>query len=285
VAERLPTFLVIGAMKAGTTSLWQYLRAHPQVFMPEPKELYFFSDPERYARGLDWYGGHFAGAGDVPAVGEACTNYAKYPRIPGVATRVAEVLPDARLVYLVREPHARIRSHYLHAVDRYGERRPLAVAVREDSTYLDFTRYAMQLAQYLEHFDANQLLVVCTESLRGEPESTIAQTLAFVGADPSVGTRAAPVELNRGRDKWVDTAFSARLRRVPGYQLARRFTPRPLRRVGSGLTKVPLTSTVDVTMPDDLVRWIADELAADVARLRPFVGPITDSWLDPPAKP
>jgi hypothetical protein len=285
VAERLPTFLVIGAMKAGTTSLWQYLRAHPQVFMPEPKELYFFSDSERYARGGDWYRAHFAAAGDAVAVGEACTNYAKYPRNPGVAARVAETLPDARLVYLVREPLARIRSHYLHAVDRYGERRPLAVAVREDSTYLDFTRYSMQLAQYLEHFDATQLLVVCTESLRAEPDATIARALEFIGADPSLGPTATPVELNRGRDKWVDTAISARLRRVPGYQLARRFTPRSLRRVGSGLTKVPLTSTVDVTMPDDLVRWIADELADDIARLRPIVGPVADNWLDAPASP
>jgi hypothetical protein len=157
--------------------------------------------------------------------------------------------------------------------------------VREDSTYLDFSRYSMQLAQYLEHFDATRLLVVCTESLRAEPEVTIARTLEFIGADPSVGTRANPVELNRGRDKWVDTELSSRLRRVPGYRLVRRFTPRRLRRVGSGLTKVPLASTVDVTMPHDLVRWIADELADDVARLRPFVGPVADDWLDAPAKP
>src|SRR5262249_16680816 len=245
VAERLPTFLVIGAMKAGTTSLWQYLRAHPQVFMPEPKELYFFSDTERYERGVAWYRAQFAGAGagEAVAIGEACTNYAKHPRNPGVAMRVAETLPDVRLVYLVREPLARIRSHYLHAVDRYGERRPLAVAVREDTTYLDFTRYSMQLAQYLEHFDATRVLVVVTESLRGEPESTMGRTVEFIGAAPSLGAGVAPVELNRGRDKWVDTALSARLRRVPGYQLARRFTPRRLRRVGSGLTKVPLTST------------------------------------------
>jgi len=284
-AGRLPTFLVIGAMKAGTTSLWQYLRSHPQVYLSEPKELYFFSDPERFDLGVDWYRSHFTAATDARAVGEACTNYAKYPRVTGAAARIATVLPEVRLVYLVRDPLSRIRSHYVHAVDRYGERRPLSIAVRAEPEYLDFSRYRMQIDQYLEHFEPSRLLVVTTDALRTDRVATMEQTLAFLGADPSLAARQGMTQLNRASDKWVDTEVSARLRRVPGYQLARTFTPRRLRRWGSAMTKRPLTATVDTTIPADLRRWIAAELDDDIQQLRPFIGSTVDAWLASFAQP
>ena len=180
-AGRLPTFLVIGAMKAGTTSLWQYLRSHPQVYLPEPKELYFFSDPDRFDLGVDWYRSHFTAATDARAVGEACTNYTKYPRVTGAAARIATVLPEVRLVYLVRDPLSRIRSHYVHAVDRYGERRPLSIVVRDEPEYLDFSRYRMQIDQYLEHFEPSRLLVVTTDALRTDRVATMEKTLDVLG--------------------------------------------------------------------------------------------------------
>src|SRR3954447_19096874 len=68
-ARGLPTFLVIGAMKAGTTSLYEYLRAHPQVFMATPKELHFFPADKQWALGVDWYAAHFDAAGEGAAAG------------------------------------------------------------------------------------------------------------------------------------------------------------------------------------------------------------------------
>jgi len=266
-------------MKAGTTSLWQYLRSHPQVYMPQPKELYFFSDGDRFDLGVDWYRSHFTAAADARAVGEACTNYTKYPRVTGAADRIAAVLPEVRLVYLVRDPLSRIRSHYVHAVDRYGERRPLAIAVREEPEYLNISRYRMQIDQYLDHFEPSRLLVLTTEALRTDRAATMAKTLEFLGADPSLGAQQGTAQLNRASDKWVDTELSARLRRVPGYQLARAFTPRRLRRWGNSMTKVPLTATVDTTMPPDLCRWIAAELDDDIRGLRQFIGSTVDAWL------
>ena len=81
-----PDFLVIGAMKCGTTSLYRYLRAHPQIQMAEPKELHFFSEPEVWARGWDWYEQRFpVREAATVAVGEASTSYTKYPQYPNVA--------------------------------------------------------------------------------------------------------------------------------------------------------------------------------------------------------
>ena len=87
---QLPNFLVIGAMKAGTSSLYQYLRAHPQIFMPAAKELSFFAYEPNARHDLEWYRRQFAPAGEgAVALGEASTMYTKFPRHPGVPERIA----------------------------------------------------------------------------------------------------------------------------------------------------------------------------------------------------
>src|SRR3954463_6324498 len=85
----LPNFLIIGAMKGGTTSLYHYLRPHPEVFMPVTKELHFFVAEKNLLLGPGWYERRFRGAGDAIAVGEASTDYTKYPLYQGVPERIA----------------------------------------------------------------------------------------------------------------------------------------------------------------------------------------------------
>jgi hypothetical protein len=276
--DRLPDFIIIGAMKAGTTSLWEQLRAHPQVFLPPLKELQFFSNPGRLDRDLDWYRDQFADAGDAIAAGEASTNYTKHPRRPGTAERMAEVLPRVRLIYLVRDPIERIRSHYLHVAHGYGERRPLPVAVRDDPEYVDVSRYRMQIDQYLPHFDASQLLVVTSEELRARRAETMTRVMRFIGVDPDVAVRAPAPEAHRSADKRLDTPLTTRVRRVPGYEALRRATPRALRQFASRRLKQPVETAVDATVPDDLRRELVDTLAPDVARLREFLPTDFDGW-------
>jgi sulfotransferase family protein len=277
--DRLPDFIIIGAMKAGTTTLWEHLRAHPQVFMPDLKELQFFSNPGRLNRDLDWYRAQFAGAGDAVVAGEASTNYTKHPRRPGTAERIAEVMPRARLIYLVRDPIERIRSHYLHVAHGHGERRPLPVAVRDDPEYLDVSRYRMQIDQYLPHFDASQLLVITSEDLREQRSATVEQVMRFIGVDPAASVaRPATTDAHRSADKRVDTPLTTRVRRARGYETLRRFTPRAVRQLASRQLKKPLQAEVDATVPDDLRREIIDALAPDVARLREFLPAEFDGW-------
>jgi hypothetical protein len=276
---RLPTFLVIGAMKAGTTSLWHQLRSHPQVFMPEVKELHYFSNAARLARGLDWYRAQFPVETEgVVAVGEASTNYTKHPRLTGTPGRIADVIPDARLVYLVRDPISRMRSHYLHVVHGHGETRAFPVAVHEDPEYLDISRYRTQIDQYLEHFDRSQLLVITAEGLRNDGVATVNRVLEFVGAEP-VGAKPLNVrEKHRSVDKRVETGVRIRARNTPGFAFARKLTPRPIRRMVRRTTTRPVAATVDTTVSDDLRREITDELRDEVVGLRPFLGPAFDGW-------
>lgn len=275
---RLPTFVVIGAMKAGTTALWQRLRRHPEVFMPDVKEIHYFSNPDRLERGLDWYRAHFAGAGDEPAVGEASTNYTKHPRRSGTAARMAEVIPHVRLVYLVRDPVERIRSHYLHLVAGHGERRSLAEVVDADPELLDISRYRMQIDQYLDWFDRSQLLVVTSESLGDRSSDTVGRVCEFLEIGPAPAVPVARSQQHRSADKRVDTDASRRVRSIRGFEALRAITPRPLRRLGARVVKRPASVEGDSTVSDELRARIEDELRDDVAGLRGLVTEPFDGW-------
>ena len=97
------------------------------------------------------------------ALGEASTVYTKFPRYKGVAERMARVIPDVRLIYVVRHPIDRIRSHYEHRVASGAETAPMEIAVFDNPIYLDYSKYALQVEQYLQHFPREQLLIVSSE--------------------------------------------------------------------------------------------------------------------------
>src|SRR5205085_10467190 len=102
----LPNLIVIGAAKCGTTSLHRYLDLHPEVAMSKTKQLHFFTEKENWGRGLAWYESHF----DTPAQvrGESTPAYSAWPVHRGVPERIARVVPDTRLIYLVRDPVERV---------------------------------------------------------------------------------------------------------------------------------------------------------------------------------
>jgi hypothetical protein len=285
----LPNFFVIGAMKAGTTSLYQYLRAHPQIFMADDKEPCFFGSKLNWHRGREWYESLFHHAGDAIAVGEACTGYTKYPIHDGVPERMSQLIPEARLIYLVRHPIERIRSHYEH-VHRYGyEKRPLAVAVLEDPKYVGYSRYALQIDQYLKCFAREQLLVVTSENLRSERRGTLRQIFDFLGVDGEWSSSAIDVEHYASRRR-VPRPFARQLRRLPGYRRVARAVPSTAktayRRVAA---KQELQAPVQgdgrqgkgirpADIPRDVRRELEDRLSGDVARLRDIVGNELDGW-------
>ena len=119
----LPTFVVIGAMKAGTVSLRHYLDEHPDVFLGRGGrfgEPNFFVAEYNWPRGRDWYESLFDGAGGAAAIGECSPCYTWAHAFRGVPERMAQVVPEARLVYVVRDPIARMQSMYMHQVSPAG---------------------------------------------------------------------------------------------------------------------------------------------------------------------
>ncbi len=275
----LPNLLVIGAMKGGTTSLWEYLGRHPQIHMSPTKEIHYFDDPARYARGPSWYESHFTGAGPEHAVrGEVTPAYARFPLYADVPRRAAELVPDARLIYVLREPLARIRSHYLHHRMLGIESAPFAKAVVEHSTYVDTSRYAMQLDQWLRHYSRDRLLVITSEQLRDQHCETMTKVYAFLGVDATV--LPADRQLHRTTDKLPPRPAAGRLRSSPlGRRVAQRVPPalRPAAQAVWSLTRHrPDLSGAEI---DPGLREVLQDLVRpDVHRLRPYLGPDFDCW-------
>jgi hypothetical protein len=280
----LPNFLIIGAMKAGTTSLYHYLRAHPQVFMPQYKAPEFFAGESHWRRGIEWYRAQFASAGpDAVAIGEASNVYAKYPQYRGVPERIATYIPDARLIYVVRDPIERIRSHYQTRVVEGSEKASFEEAVFENSIYLDCSRYALQLEQYLEYFPPEQLLVITAEQLRGARHATIRAVYEFIGVDPEFVPPNLDRDFYQSKDKPTRSLLPLSIRKwlkrhVPISKRAKELESNVLRafnRLKRHPTDGPGRS---FTIPDEMRERLTNLLADDVGRLRSFLGPQFDGW-------
>ncbi|MFW6060545.1 MAG: sulfotransferase family protein [Phycisphaeraceae bacterium] len=189
-----PNFLVIGAARCGTSSLCARLASHPDIFISDPKEPFFFSHDELYQRGFAWYESHFRNAGTAKAVGEGSTTYTKHAQFPHVAERIARDLPHARLIYVVRHPLDQIASHYMvlrsHAENaiRHGAAvGPLfADSVRQNPVLVDTALYWKQINRYRRHFPDRQILVVFFEDYRDAPDRTLRAMLEFLNVDLDV---------------------------------------------------------------------------------------------------
>jgi hypothetical protein len=255
----LPNFVVIGAMKGGTSSLAHYLKAHPDVFMATPKEPKFFT--RHWERGPGWYEDLFAGAGGATAIGEASTDLSMAPDIPGIPERMHSLVPDARLVYAVRNPVERTRSHYEYRAlprgETIAETLPIADALRAFPRYIDASLYAFQLEQFLELYPRDRVLVISSDRLRNDRRATIRTVYEFLGVDPGFDSPAFDEELRR-----VEV-----LRAQGGWKQRRSFRRRP---------SAPVD--VDSTLTEEVEAWLWSQFDPDLARLRAIVGPDFDLW-------
>ena len=266
----LPSFLLIGAMKSGTTTLYWYLREHPDVFMATPKEPNFFND--HWHRGVGWYERLFAAAGAAQARGEASVRYTSYPDNPECPCRIASVLPDVRLLYVVRDPIARMRSHYQHEVAALREWLPVERALRENPIYLDVSRYATQLERYLDRFPREQLLVVRAEELFVNPSLVLPRVYRFVGVDPSF----QPADPAR-RDNETAQRFQLPVVVRRGIGLAvradvYRHVPQWAKETVRTLTRRRSRTAPDVRISEELAAALRAELADEMRRLDVIAG-------------
>jgi hypothetical protein len=283
----LPTFIVIGAKKSGTTSLFHYLRDHDDVWLPEDKRFEFFSG-ENWHRGQKWYEAQFGNSGGCRARGEVSTSYTRYPTSGDVAARMHQVVPDVRLVYLIRDPVDRVVSHYREARAEGWEVRPIAEAVLANpAEYVAPSRYAMQLGRYLEHFDRDQILVITTDELRDQRAATVAKTLGFIGVDvPDEPAEPAALaqRFHEGGAVRRAPSFVRAVRRSRAYRRVRPLLPRQLRdrawQLSSHDPKLEANEFVlDAATRDELLRRLRPDLVA----LREIVGADFHCWghLDP----
>lgn len=275
----LPTFVVIGAMKAGSTSLHRWLGDHPEVYVPDVKEPEFFSEDRNWRRGTAWYSSLFEPGADRTVRGEASTGYSRTERFPETPARMASVVPDARLVYVLRDPIERMRSHYRHSVLMGREQRTVDQALRAGEGYIDASSYARQIRRYLVHFDRTQLLTVFSEDLRADPRATLSRICSFIGCDPE----GLPPELS------TEQHVSERRRRLPGplRSAASSQAVLALRRRAPGVAHVVgrvvgrAGAGVDDHPSDATRALLLEHLADDLADLRVLLGTVPETWSAP----
>lgn len=292
-SARLPDFVIVGAARCGTTSLYAYLREHPEVFMSPEKETDYFSlgdlPPEDVPRNASAYRARtladyerlFAGAGTARAVGEASPTYLFYPRS---AERMQRLLPDAKVVCILRDPVERAYSHFALARKmgfELEEDFEAAVALEDQRwaedrsmrfTYTRASLYHDGLRAFLERYPRERTLVLPFDDLAADPASTMRRVHAFLGVDPSFAPDVSVVH-NRSmlpRSGLVREAFGRpfRLRRF----LQRNLPPRLVTRLGNLIMRRP------PGVPADTRARLLPRFVEDVRRLEALLGRDLSAW-------
>jgi len=212
---RRPDFLVAGEMRCGTTTLWSTLARHPRIFFPERKELHFFSSHNESLRdgrldddALRDYFALFSPAGRDQRCGEATPGYLFDE---GACRRIHEVLPDVRILVILRDPVARAWSHYWHQVRRGREKLSFEDALaaepermasadargRARFSYQSRGRYVESLRRYEARFSREQICTVFLEELRREPEPVVERVFSHLGLGPPPGAAPAVAHANK----------------------------------------------------------------------------------------
>jgi hypothetical protein len=297
--ELMPSFIVIGAGKSGTTSLYHCLRRHPQIFMSPVKEPLFFAfagrkmnfigpgDAEINARAvtqLSAYQRLFSSGSNHPARGEASVAYLYYPR---AADLIRELLPDIKLVVILRCPADRAYSNFLHAL-RLG-REPIwdferALALEPERIKAGWSHfyhykskgfYYRQLSYWMSLFSSDQIMVHLYDDWNQAPDEFLRRILHFVGVDSEYSIHTS--------QRYNVTGQSPTALRV-------RKTLAPLSRLSSILpvsTREYLKGAIARCganpnyMPADIHKRLMDEYAPDVAKLSNLIGRDLSGWFTP----
>ena len=213
-------FIVIGAQRSGTTSLWRYLDSHPAIHIPASKEAPFFSHPT-YARGLSWYlAEYFADATPERYWGTVSPQYMMGSAAADeheLARRIRVTVPDTKLIAVLRDPIERARSQHTLNVHRGIEHREFGIAAeallnpealrearrpgaarRGYQRYLVAGEYGRILAAFLDEFPREQLRVLLTDELAHSPAERVAEIFSYIGVDPAHAPAGLDVRHNRG---------------------------------------------------------------------------------------
>ncbi|MCF6185590.1 MAG: sulfotransferase domain-containing protein, partial [Bacteroidales bacterium] len=183
---RFPDFLIIGAMKSGTTSLHDYLGKHPDIYTSDPKEIHFFMDKNFNKYSLDWYKSLFIS--DKKIAGTSPQNYTKChrPAVKNVPERIYKHMPNVKLIYIVRDPVKRIISHYAEAQSGgYAPKQGLSEFLQnfENNHYVQTSRYYYQISQYLKFFKKEQILIIKSEDLLADRLNTLNEVFRFLSVN------------------------------------------------------------------------------------------------------
>jgi len=278
-----PTYVGIGAQKCASTWLHRILAEHPQVAVPEVKEVDFFS--YRYDHGYQWYENHFSGGGSALARGEISPSYFCEPTVP---ERVARYIPEARILLSLRDPVERALSNHRHEVREghlTGADLSFETGMRNNPMYVEQGLYATHLRNWLRYFPREQILVVLMEDVETAPETVSKLVYGFLDVDDNFVPTGLKNRYNRSF-----TSRSAALGSVKDavYGLTRRPGLRwlwdaaagsGLRSLYRGINDVP-SSAVIPQPKDQTLRELRGRFAPEIQDLETLIGRPLAQWLE-----
>lgn len=278
---RLPDYIIIGTMKSGTSSLYAWLAQQPDCSPAAAKEINFFSYEDCWHRGIEWYQDFFSEVPDGSIVGEASTSYTKPAWGKVAAERMAATVPDVRIIYLLRDPVERLRSHYRHEVRRTRETRSLVDALADpENPYVPLSLYHQRLQPYLRLFSPDQICVVRLEDLVSDAGPGWTSVLGHLGIPPrpppgtAHNVTASQAQFTRPLLWLWNSGYERRLRRwVP--QPVRRLAKTAFTSSGSGRRARTESSKAEI-MPE-----LTEPIWHDIGRLEEWLGVQEPLWKRP----
>jgi len=279
-----PTYVGIGAQKCASTWLHRILAEHPEVAVPEIKEIDFFS--YRYDHGYQWYERCFSAGGSARARGEISPSYFSDPLVPG---RVASYLPEAKILLSLRDPVVRALSNHRHEIrigHLTGPDFSFEAGLRNNPMYVEQGLYATHLRNWLRHFPSTSVLVVLMEDIEAAPTAVCANVYRFLGVDDryvpagltnrynaSFAIRWSPLQAAK------DAVYGAT--RLPGLRrLWDAAAASGLRTLYRGINNMPSSTVIPPPAAQTLLE-LRERFAPEVRELEGMIGRSLTTWLRP----
>ena len=290
----LPSFIVIGAPKCATTSLHAYLATHPQIWMSQQKELHFFTDTPwgSWKNGVDWYRAQFKEGREYSQRGESSPGYSIDGFTSGVVEKMTPLLPDVKLVYMLRDPLARTRSHYTEEL--YNRHIPPELSLQQileagpdepglhgdNYRYMVYTSlYHRQLSIYLQQYSLEQIYFMSMETLQTQPLEALRGLFRFLGVDEEFVPPNLNQKLNEKAEKRLRVVNpTALVRNLPGYETVSRALPKTLKSRYRRAISREIDHEALTQISDEHQARLRELFAPDIAALRAVTGQTFAEW-------
>ncbi|MCP4970187.1 MAG: sulfotransferase domain-containing protein [Arcobacter sp.] len=268
-----PTFMIIGAMKGGTTSLYHYLSSHPNICASKIKETNFFQTDKDFGRGIEWYRSLFDNPDQYKHSFEASPNYTKRRMFPDVPKRIHSYLPDVKLIYVLRDPIKRFVSHYIHNFAHGREKRLFSEVINDltsNDNYLNTSMYYYQIEAFLEYFQKDQIIIIESEKLKQDPSGVVNKVLNFIGISEMYHSSIFDKKFHDSSIKKHWTPLERKFDKIITYPPIRKFLKK-----ASNSFKKPLYIP---KITDSEISVLKEKLSQDVHKLRMFTGIPFEEW-------
>lgn len=273
----MPSFIVVGAAKCGTTSICELMSKHPNVFMTKPKEPHYFSRLATFEQRRKWYVSLFDGSEPFSARGEGSTSYTHPHRIEFVVSRIREFIPECRIIYMVRNPIKRLESDWKMRLYERRSFQSINEAVEEEASLITFGLYWKHLSLYRSFFPDEQILVLFLEDLSKAPHLQLARAFRHIGVDPSfVPKEDLTQPRNSSKDFRKYDWFAKRINYLARFGRMKELVPRSMQRAARNLLTSEFKPVVewDKAILDEVVGHFSE----DSSRLLEFCGKSMDYW-------